>query len=291
MRVPLAASAILAQALVACDGSSPVGPDETLVVEGDLSVHRGALFLVNDTTPFIGPELHWIGHRGAWLAGIDVANNGGSRDFVLAAKLDWPLVGQMNDLVYAAHNAERAPTLGIGVTPPRHGHRLEVGAQETEPEMGTLLLRRGREQTGNLMTVIDSSGRARWWMDAAYWLSGRSDATGAAVSIKAEPTSNRALALARPDGSAVYGFEFTDAGSGTLLLRYLTGGVTNLALHTNGHVELPAGLTTSALRVDGAAAPEDPSSPCRRGEITFDEDFVYVCVADDTWKRSSLASW
>jgi hypothetical protein len=37
--------------------------------------------------------------------------------------------------------------------------------------------------------------------------------------------------------------------------------------------------------------PPSSSSPCRRGEMTWDQQFVYICVADDLWKRAGLESW
>ena len=41
-------------------------------------------------------------------------------------------------------------------------------------------------------------------------------------------------------------------------------------------------------------APSPPTSATssgRVGEITYDSDYVYVCIATNTWKRSQLSSW
>ncbi len=37
--------------------------------------------------------------------------------------------------------------------------------------------------------------------------------------------------------------------------------------------------------------PLTTTSPGASGEIAFSENYLYVCVAPDTWKRVILASW
>lgn len=37
--------------------------------------------------------------------------------------------------------------------------------------------------------------------------------------------------------------------------------------------------------------PSAPSAAGEKGEIAWDDNFVYVCVAKSTWKRSALSSW
>ncbi len=260
--------------------------DRPVSITGGLDI-RGSVHFINDTTPTEGPELFWDGHRGAWVSGIDVANNGGSRDFVLAAKYNWPRPKDINDLIYIAHNGEFAPTIGAGVTPPDRSHRFQISAQDGEPAMGTLMLRRSPEQTGNLLTVIDHAGTPRWWVDARYWLKGENPATGASISIKGDEENQRPLAFARADGSIIFGLQYE---GDALHLRYLTTGLNNMTLRTNGTPDFPNGLTTKSLRVEGGA-PATSSSPCTKGQIASDEDYVYVCVATDTWKRSELTSW
>ena len=36
------------------------------------------------------------------------------------------------------------------------------------------------------------------------------------------------------------------------------------------------------------AAATDPGLP---GEVRYDSSYVYVCVADNTWKRAALSTW
>lgn len=47
----------------------------------------------------------------------------------------------------------------------------------------------------------------------------------------------------------------------------------------------------SANIVVSNSAPATSSSAGVAGAIRFDSDYVYVCVANNTWKRSALTSW
>lgn len=49
-----------------------------------------------------------------------------------------------------------------------------------------------------------------------------------------------------------------------------------------------AAAADKALIVDAPTLASDPGSP---GEVAFDSTHFYVCVADDTWVRCSLATW
>ena len=37
--------------------------------------------------------------------------------------------------------------------------------------------------------------------------------------------------------------------------------------------------------------PPTPSSPGNIGDMAWDESFIYICIATDTWKRSALTTW
>ena len=38
-------------------------------------------------------------------------------------------------------------------------------------------------------------------------------------------------------------------------------------------------------------APASASDTGKAGAIAYDADYVYVCVATDTWKRAALSTW
>jgi len=39
------------------------------------------------------------------------------------------------------------------------------------------------------------------------------------------------------------------------------------------------------------SAPSTSVSPGETGQIAYDNDYVYICIATNTWKRSALSSW
>ena len=40
-----------------------------------------------------------------------------------------------------------------------------------------------------------------------------------------------------------------------------------------------------------AAAPATAGAIGRRGEIRYDSNYIYICIATNTWKRSELSTW
>ena len=61
------------------------------------------------------------------------------------------------------------------------------------------------------------------------------------------------------------------------------------ARQVDGVVEIGA-VEAGALRLD-PQAPLSASAPGEPGTLGWDGDFVYVCIAPDTWKRAALAGW
>ena len=43
--------------------------------------------------------------------------------------------------------------------------------------------------------------------------------------------------------------------------------------------------------IDGAAAPVNPDDPGDRGSIAYDNNYIYIAVQDDEWKRAALTTW
>ncbi len=40
-----------------------------------------------------------------------------------------------------------------------------------------------------------------------------------------------------------------------------------------------------------ASPPTAPNSPGQKGDIAIDENYLYVCIAKNTWKRIELTAW
>ena len=72
----------------------------------------------------------------------------------------------------------------------------------------------------------------------------------------------------------------------------------SLTISTNGNVGIQATSPTEKLDINGDAIrvrmPQTPASANSAGEagtICWDSSYVYICVAENTWKRVALSSW
>jgi hypothetical protein len=50
-------------------------------------------------------------------------------------------------------------------------------------------------------------------------------------------------------------------------------------------------VTLAALNVSTPSPPASSTSPCTKGDQTWDARYLYVCVEQSTWKRAELRSW
>lgn len=50
-------------------------------------------------------------------------------------------------------------------------------------------------------------------------------------------------------------------------------------------------VNSDSIRIRESKTPASSKSPGNEGDIAWDDKYVYVCVAKDTWKRSELSSW
>ena len=48
---------------------------------------------------------------------------------------------------------------------------------------------------------------------------------------------------------------------------------------------------TKQLVIGKTETPVNASATGTKGTIVWDTDFVYICTATDTWKRSALSTW
>lgn len=46
-----------------------------------------------------------------------------------------------------------------------------------------------------------------------------------------------------------------------------------------------------SIRIRESKTPASANSPGNQGDMAWDENYIYICVAKDTWKRSELKSW
>ena len=90
------------------------------------------------------------------------------------------------------------------------------------------------------------------------------------------------------------GAAFFDAltANGQVRLYYNTGASSSIKLSTNSTgVDVTGFVVCDELRIDTPDVPSTASSSGNKGEIAYDSDYIYVCVATNTWKRAALSTW
>lgn len=50
-------------------------------------------------------------------------------------------------------------------------------------------------------------------------------------------------------------------------------------------------VNSDALRLRTPKTPTSATDTCDQGEVSWDVDYVYVCIATNTWKRNGLSTW
>jgi hypothetical protein len=50
-------------------------------------------------------------------------------------------------------------------------------------------------------------------------------------------------------------------------------------------------VTANGLILSNSKTPESSTSPGTKGQIAWDTDYVYVCIANGVWRRTALTSW
>jgi len=69
-------------------------------------------------------------------------------------------------------------------------------------------------------------------------------------------------------------------------------GQLTIATATGGVLQLnESGVRTSGSFQVNLSTPSSSSAPCSPGQLGADRDFIYVCVAANTWRRSPLSSF
>jgi hypothetical protein len=78
------------------------------------------------------------------------------------------------------------------------------------------------------------------------------------------------------------------------------GGSAAVRMTINSAGDVGVGITTPTAKVDvnsdvlrlrTAKTPESSSAVGNQGAICWDASYMYVCVAENTWKRSALTTW
>lgn len=142
----------------------------------------------------------------------------------------------VQDLLYWKHRGGKSPTCGIGVTPPDGSARVQISAQDDEPAMGTIRLRRGPSQTGDILAIHDSTPVNRLTVDKDFYLIGNHPTTSGGIAIAADSVNQHALLLTDSTKTNFYAFDLPAASGGVLRIRCQSGGASAMDIGTDGSV-------------------------------------------------------
>ena len=68
--------------------------------------------------------------------------------------------------------------------------------------------------------------------------------------------------------------------------------VDSVGLSVNGNININGNLTVSANAIlANTYVPSANNSPGTTGQISWDNDYVYICVSTANWKRANLSTW
>ena len=143
-------------------------------------------------------------------------------------------------------------------------------------------LQLGAEIRSNNQTAIPESYTFDTFKGGALWLS----ASGLANSA-------HGAALKNVGQQFDVGFAALQNSVASQTFRDDTSSVTSFminGIHTNG-VDLTGGTYSGAPILAPLATPSSSSAVCKQGSIEWDASFVYVCIATNTWKRATLATF
>ena len=143
--------------------------------------------------------------------------------------------------------------------------------------------------------------------------------TGPSRKLEVSDTSVDNFIRVNTTGATKSGIEFSNGGSAfgqlyfnnvapydlSLLQQYTTGslilGTNNterLRIDSNGRVGIGISSPTTLLDVNSdtvrlrtARTPASATATGTAGEICWDANYIYVCTATDTWRRTTLSSW
>lgn len=78
----------------------------------------------------------------------------------------------------------------------------------------------------------------------------------------------------------------TNGGTTKLLADFAVANATRVSIDTTGTI-----TTEGAIRIRNAKTPASATATGVQGEICWDANYLYVCIATNTWKRVALSTW
>ena len=73
-------------------------------------------------------------------------------------------------------------------------------------------------------------------------------------------------------------------------MLFVDGSTDKMGIKTD-QPETALDINSDAIRLRNSSTPSSASDYGFPGEIRWDANYIYVCVATDTWKRVALSTW
>ena len=102
--------------------------------------------------------------------------------------------------------------------------------------------------------------------------------------------TKRAEISSGPDGGVAAGYLAFSTGSGGVTERMRVSAAGNVGIGTTSPTTL-LDVNADTVRVRTARTPASASATGATGEICWDANYIYVCTATNTWKRTAIATW
>ncbi|MEF2967576.1 hypothetical protein V3851_17245 [Paenibacillus sp. M1] len=83
---------------------------------------------------------------------------------------------------------------------------------------------------------------------------------------------------------------YNDAGEAVDSALSVTRDAGNVGIGTKTP-ESKLDVAGDSIRIRESRTPASVNSPGNQGDIAWDDNYIYICVAKDTWKRTELNSW
>ena len=84
--------------------------------------------------------------------------------------------------------------------------------------------------------------------------------------------------------------DFRVESSAQTHMLFVDGGSDRIGIGTN-QPEAALDIASHSIRIQNPRTPISATAAGNTGEIRWDADYIYICVATNTWKRAALSSW
>ena len=164
----------------------------------------------------------------------------------------------------------------------------KVGIKTTDPKGNFDIGSTPAASNPRAVNIHDSGvdGAARMGF---HGTAGMSASPGLEMTIDGS-SSKRILMVLVEEGSNDYGMRFYTTNNGLVGERMRITGNGTIGINTAAPTA-KFDINSDVIRLRTSKTPATAGAAGNQGDICWDADYVYVCTATNTWKRSALSTW